>query len=150
MSQKLPIHAAPVIVDEPFKVGDLIHTAWYRGKEGRRWEAAFPLIAQAEQIIEDEVRRRVAEAITQGESLGIYPPETAPLDGTRVDLWAGRGSSLSRYPGADYGWSRSNGDEKIYEWRVMGANGRYAITSDIVGWSPIPVFPAEDKDAPGD
>jgi hypothetical protein len=82
------------------------------------------------------------------ELTGWQPIETAPLDGTLVDLWAERGAPYpsgnrhaERYADCRFA-KNSYGTEPYGEPRWQGLNDRY-IKVDPTHWMPIPKGPSE-------
>jgi len=69
---------------------------------------------------------------------GWQPIETAPKDGSKIDLWVEwEGEHGSRY--ANSFWSGSDADG----WNLGGhAQNQYVVRPTVTHWRPLPVSPA--------
>lgn len=67
------------------------------------------------------------------------PIETAPKDGTRIDVWAywAEGDNWSR--SADAYWSVEDQDWMLDRWLA----GQYVTPPKITHWMPLPEPPAD-------
>jgi hypothetical protein len=145
MSKPLVHLAAPKrVAISDLTIADIIHTAWYRGNEQRRWEAAEGLVDEAEQLM---IKRVIAMLDAENEKMttfGLLSPETAPRDGREIDIWVqpksygDREPPIERYPGVSWVHIRYEEGKSIDGWRYRTHGTPYDITDPVVGWAPIP------------
>lgn len=84
------------------------------------------------------------DQITKPVTMGILPIESAPRDGTEVDLWVvpnvdpARKPKPERIAGCTYNLQRQEAGRSHYGWSSYHNGRSGSVSQTIVGWTPIP------------
>jgi len=109
------------------------HGVWFDGGEGGT--------EYVRADIADDLRASLAAAEKERDAARWQPIETAPKDGTLVDLWAGERI-------ADCAWNVPS--NCWAERSVSSFSGRpyWAVVNNPTHWMPLPAAPTNPEDAP--